>query len=571
MMNTNNKEKGICYLIGAGPGDTGLLTQRAAECLKSATIVYYDYLASEELLSIAPSTAKVVYVGKSAGNHVIPQEEITQRIVDSVADGEIVARLKGGDPFVFGRGGEEAIALSEKGLDFEIIPGISSGIAAAAYAGIPVTHRAISTMVTFVTGHETPEKSETQTNWDALAKAGGTICIYMGVKNLQSICEKLITGGRDMDEPVAVIHRGTSSQQKTIIGTLGNIAEKIEEAGLLPPAMVVVGNVVNLRDQISWFEKRPLFGKKILVTRAREQASKLSKLLQDRGAEVIEIPAIKVIPVEYRASELTKGAITNGLVKIAYMRETNPTLLSMIQDAPMDIDFPNFTELVSECDDLTRGVALLVANKHEWAVFTSVNGVEHTFDRIDKLGLDARIFVGKEIAAIGSATEEALKVRGIKADLVPDEFTGESLLEALKDRDAKNKKVIMFRASNARIMLQEELLKIGCEVDDIVAYRVGKAPLSSENKEILESGAYDIATFGSSGTVRNFLEMSGGDIINIMNRSTPPMFISIGPVTSKTMTELGIPITAEASQATIPELVEATIQSSIEKMKRANK
>ena len=560
MINIKNKDKGICYLIGAGPGDPGLLTQKAAECLSKATIVYYDYLASKDLLNLASSSTKLVYVGKSAGNHTMPQEEITRRIVKSVAKGEIVARLKGGDPFVFGRGGEEAIALKEAGFAFEIIPGVTAGIAAAAYAGVPVTHRAISTMVTFVTGHETPDKSETQTNWNALGKAGGTICIYMGVKNLPAICKKLINSGRSKYEPVAVIHRGTSNKQKTVIGDLSNIAEEIKKAALTPPAMIIIGEVVNLKDKISWFEDKPLFGKRILVTRAREQASKLTKKLELYGADVIEIPAISINSVEYQASEITERAIKTGLVKIAYMRETNPTLLSMIQDKPMNLDFPDFSDIIRECDELTRGIALLVSNKHEWVIFTSINGVEHTFNRIKSLGLDSRIFVGKEIAAIGPATAQALESHGIKADLIPKEFTGESLLKSLLEREVQGQKIIMFRASNAREMLNEELAKLGCEVDDITAYLVEKAALTQENKEILESGAYDIATFGSSGTVRNFAEMTGANLQVILKSNKKLEFISIGPVTSKTMNELSIPISAEAKQATIDDLVDATLK-----------
>ena len=560
MNTTNNAKNGICYLIGAGPGDPGLLTLKAAECLKKATTVFYDYLASSELLTLTPDSAKIIYVGKSAGNHTMPQEEIIQRIIEAVTAGETVARLKGGDPFVFGRGGEEAIALKNAGLPFEVVPGISAGIAAAAYAGIPVTHRAVATMVTFVTGHETPDKADSQTDWDALARIGGTICIYMGVKNLPEISHRLIQAGRDKDEPVAVIHRGTSNLQKTITASLQHIAMKVKDSGITAPALIVIGRVVELRQNISWFEERPLFGLRILVTRARQQASILSNMLRNYGAEVIEIPAISIVPVECRASKLTENGIINGLVKIAYMRETNPTLLSMIQDKPMNFDLPDFTTMLNQCDELTRGVALLVANKHQWVVFTSTNGVEHTFKRINRFGLDSRIFVGKEIAAIGTATAEALAEHGIIADLVPDKFTGEALLQAFKTKDIAGEKIIMFRASNARKMLREELEKLGCEVDDIVAYRTGKAPLSEENRKILQTGAYDIATFGSSGTVRNFAEMTGESLPAVLNSAEPPAFISIGPVTSRTMQDLNIPISAEAEQATIPALVEKVLK-----------
>ena len=557
--NSKNVTDGICYLIGAGPGDIGLITHRGLECLKKAEVIFNDFLASDNLLVYAPLDARIIYVGKSAGSHTMTQQEITEQIITQVQTGKVVVRLKGGDPFVFGRGGEEAIALKKAGLAYEIIPGVTAGVAAAAYAGIPVTHRGVATTVSFVTGHEDPEKTEEQTNWQALARTEGTICIYMGMTRLAGIAEKLIAGGRDENEPVAVVQRGTETRQRTVTGTLADIADIVTENGLSHPAMIIVGKVVELRERISWFEHKPLFGKKVLVTRAREQASRLSEQLKNLGAEVVEIPAIGIMPIRYNVKPVSEDAIKNGLVKIAYMRESNPLLLSMIQEEPLDISFPDFSSLINDCDELSKGVAYLVANKHDWVVFTSVNGVEHTFNRIDEFGLDARVFVGKEVAAIGPATAEALLARGIKADLVPDEYTGEALLEEFSIKFVAGSSVLMFRASNARAMLREELINIGFEVDDILAYKAVKAPLGFESEKILRNGDYDIAAFASSGTVRNFLEMSGNDFKEVLERNTPPVFVSIGPVTTQTMLENGLPVTREAARSTISDLVDAVV------------
>lgn len=560
-INRKKNGRGICYLVGAGPGDAGLITQRGLAYLTQADVVFYDYLASDSLLTHVPHSAEIVYVGKSAGNHTLTQEEIIRQLIERVRDGKTVVRLKGGDPFVFGRGGEEALALRAEGLEYEVVPGVTSGIAAAAYAGIPVTQRGMATSVTFVTGHEDPLKEEEQTDWEALARVQGTICIYMGMRNLAEIAGRLIAGGRSENEPVAVVYRGTGTRQRTVTGILADIAEVVEQSGLSHPAIIIVGKVVSLREKISWFEHKPLFGRKVLVTRAREQASRLTEQLEELGAEVIEIPATGIIPVRYHVSAESEEAIRNGLVKIAYMRESNPLLLSMIQDEPLDINFPDFSTFISGCDELSKGVAYLVANKHDWVVFTSVNGVEHTFNRIDAFGLDARVFVGKEVAAIGPATAEALLKRGIKADLLPEEYTGEALAEELSAKFIEGSSVIMFRASNARAMLREELVQIGFEVDDIIAYKAVKAPLGFENERILRNGDYDIAAFASSGTVRNFLEMSGDDFVDVLNRSTPPLFVSIGPVTTQTMLENGMPVAREAVHATIDDLVDAVVSA----------
>ncbi len=552
--------KGICYLVGAGPGDPGLITVKGRECLEFADIVYYDYLSSDELLEYAPDDAARVYVGKSAGNHTVAQEEICRMLVDSVTEGKTVVRLKGGDPYVFGRGGEEALALHDAGLAYEIIPGVTSGVAAAAYAGIPVTHRNISTAVTFVTGHEAPGKSETQTNWQALAESGATLCIFMGVGKLAEIAQKLIECGRPENEPVAVIARGTQVSQHTVAGTLSDIAQKVSASGLNPPAMTVVGKVVALRDQLNWFEAQPLFGKKIVVTRSREQAGVLSHLLESHGAQVVEAPAISIIPVDLHCSEKLRESLISGKIKIIYTRENNPMLLSILQESPLDVGEDSFGDLIDGADSLTIAIAKLVANYHDYVVFTSVNGVEQTFERIAEFGLDSRVFVGKDIAAIGPATADALAGYGLNADIIPEVFTGEKLAEAFSEFPIKDKKIALLRASNARAFLRESLTEKGAVVDDIVAYYVGKCSLEKATREELLSGSINAVTFASSGTVRNFIEMLGEDLKILMSSETRPVFVSIGPVTSATMRELKLPVDVEAHSATISSMVETLLE-----------
>ena len=436
----------MAYLVGAGAGDFGLLTLKARDVLQAADVVIYDRLADDELLNICAG-AKKIYVGKEAGKHTLKQSEINQLLVDEARRNKIVVRLKGGDPFVFGRGGEEALYLRENNLPFEIIPGVTSAIAVPAYAGIPVTHRGVATSFAVVTGHEDPTKPESTINWEKLATAVDTLIFLMGVANLPQIVAKLIEHGRNPNTPAALIRWGTKPSQEVFVTTL----EKAPDAKILPPAIFVVGEVVNLREQLKWFDNKILFGKKILVTRARAQASKLSSALKNLGAEVIECPTIKIV-------------------------------------APSD----NFAAADAAIKNL-RGF--------DWIIFTSANGVEKFFERLKVHKLDARAL--NKVAAIGSATAEKLSTFGIIADVVPKDFVAESLAEALKNLVA-NKKVLLARAEVARDILPDALKNFGASVEVVPIYKtVPELPAQ------IDFDALDLITFTSSSTVENFVAAYG--------------------------------------------------------------
>ncbi|MBF0259235.1 MAG: uroporphyrinogen-III C-methyltransferase, partial [Desulfamplus sp.] len=357
-----NTQKGKVYLIGAGPGDPGLITVRGMECIKKADVVVYDYLAAPALLKYARKDAQIIYVGKKGGDHTMSQDKISELLADKGRMGLVVARLKGGDPFIFGRGGEEAEALIEAGVDFEVVPGVTSAIAASAYAGIPLTHRDYTSSVSLITGHEDPLKDETNINWDSLAKSGSTLVFFMGVKNLPNIRDNLVKNGKSPDTPVALIRWGTTPEQQTVTGTLSNIVEKVAEAKLKPPAIIVVGEVVSLREKMQWFEKRPFHGKRIVVTRARAQSSGLIATLTELGATCIEIPTIKVVPP-------------------------------------------------SDNTPLEKAIANI--KNYDWIVFTSVNGVKFFFDTLFKIGRDVRDMGHLKCACIGPVTKEELFTHGI--------------------------------------------------------------------------------------------------------------------------------------------------------------
>ena len=478
----------MVYLIGAGTGDFGLLTLRACELLQAADVVIYDRLADDAILSLC-AAAKKIYVGKAAGRHTLKQEEINQLLVEEARLNKIVVRLKGGDPFVFGRGGEEALYLREHGLPFEIVPGITSAIAVPAYAGIPVTHRGIATSFAVVTGHEDPFKPESSIRWDKLATAVDTLIFLMGVANLPQIVSKLIEHGRKPDTPAALIRWGTKPEQEVIVTTLA----EAPHANIAPPAIFIVGEVVNLREQLKWFEVRPLFGKKILVTRARAQASNLSKALQDLGAHVIECPTIKIV-------------------------------------APPD----NFSQLDEAIKNL-RG--------YDWVVFTSVNGVDKFFDRLTLHGRDARAL--NKVAAIGSATAQRLLSFGIIADVVPKDFVAESLADSLKDVVA-GKKVLLARAAVARDVLPETLKNFGAEVTIAPAYQT-----LSEASAQIDFDSLDLVTFTSSSTVKNFIAAYGVDCLKKIPSA------AIGSITAKTLESFGVAAAVVAEEFTISGLVEA--------------
>ena len=499
---------GKVYLVGAGPGDPGLITVKGKECIKKADVLIYDYLASPLLLNYANPSAETLYVGKKGGDHTLPQDKINELIIEKAKQGKIVTRLKGGDPFIFGRGGEEAEELVDAGIPFEIVPGVTSAIAAPAYAGIPLTHRDFTSTAALVTGHEDPTKNESSINWEALAKGIGTIVFFMGVKNLPQIVEKLITNGRVKTTPIALVRWGTTTQQKTVSGTLETIVEDVKKANLTPPSIIVVGNVVGLRDRLNWFETKPLFGRKIVVTRAREQASNMVATLIDLGAQVLEFPTIEVVPPE--------------------------------DWAPLDVAISNLP-------------------KYDWLIFTSVNGVKFFFARLFENHKDVRALHHIKTACIGPETAKQLLGFGIQTDILPKSYVAEAVVEAFSSETVQSKKILIPRAETARPILPVELKKMGAEVDEIATYRT--CPVT-KNTEILVSALaaheIDLVTFTSSSTVTNFKAMLPRDKTDDLMNGV--CVAAIGPVTADTAKELGFKVDIVAKNFTIPGLCDAIIQ-----------
>jgi len=497
-------EKGKVYLIGAGPGDPGLITVKGRRLIDEADCIIYDYLVPEGLLR-DDSGAELVYVGKSGANHTLEQEEINALLVKKAREGKKVVRLKGGDPFIFGRGGEEALELVKEGIAFEVVPGISSAFAVPAYAGIPVTQRGITSTVTFITGHEDPTKKSSDVDWEKISGISGTLVFLMGVKNLPSIVENLTGFGRSPDEDVAVIQWGTTARQQTVTGKLHNIVEQAEKENLRPPAVIVVGRVISLRDSLAWYEKKPLFGRTIVVTRTREQAGRLSDRLADAGADVIEIPTIKIVPPD-------------------------------------------------SFESLDAAISLMKDSRYEWVIFTSPNGVRKFFQRAFEQGFDARIFRASSIAVIGPSTADALKDYGLAADLVPACFRAEGIVEEMKDVVGKN--ILIVRASEARDVLPDSLRENGNTVDIAAAYTTVSPPESRELLvKALSSGKVDMVTFTSSSTVENFA-MLIEDCAEKKNLRSA----SIGPVTSETARRCGFSVSIEAEEYTVNALADAIIR-----------
>ncbi len=493
------QQKGICYLTGAGPGDLGLVTLKARKVLEAADAVVYDALCNPELLAWARPGAEIVYVGKKAGAHTMPQEEINALLVRLTGEGKKVVRLKGGDPFLFGRGGEEAEALAEAKLPFEIIPGVSSALAAPAYAGIPVTHREHNAQVTFFTGHEDPAKAESTLNYEGLAQQSGVKVMLMGVERLEAIAAELLRHGAAPEMPVALVRWGTTGRQQTIRGPLSEIARIAEEVGLKPPAVAVFGEVVSLRDKLNWFETKPLFGKRILVTRTRGQAGALSEELRALGADAFEMPTIRIEQPEN-------------------LRE--------------------FAELVQD------------SHTYDWLIFTSANGVDAFFDIFFKLYGDLREIGGVRLAAMGPATAARLKALHLQVDLQPEKFVAEDFVRAFaKDHSPENEKILIVRPEKARDVLMKEFTRMGAIVDEAIAYRTVPEVDTAGHARFREEGA-DLVTFASSSAVENFVALK-------LPLPAGVRTASIGPVTSKTMRELGLPVDIEAKRHDIPGLVNA--------------
>jgi len=500
-----NKEhkKSKVVLIGAGPGDPDLITLKGILYLQIADVVIRDYLANENLLSYCSPEAEIIYVGKRARHHSLKQEEINQLLIDKAKSHKLIVRLKGGDPFVFGRGGEEALALQQAGIDFEVIPGVTAGTAALCYAGIPSTHRGDATSISFITGHEDPTKEESGLNWKAIATIHGTLVFYMGVRNLPSIVENLIANGKPAETLVALIRWGTLPNQQILTGNLQDIVGRAEESNFHPPALIVVGNVVKFREQMNWFEKKPLFGKTIVVTRARTQASDLEQKFRELGANVLRFPTILI---------------------------TNPESWKPLDDAIKNL------------------------HKYNWVVFTSVNGVDKFFNRLNKQGFDTRKFQNLKVASIGPATTKRLKSFGIIADVIPPKYVAESLLEGIKTQDEiKNKIILLPRAEESRAVLREELIKSGAEVDEVVAYQT---VLETDQKETIvesiKSGEIDLITFTSSSTVKNFISLVGKENVRQLKNV---IIACIGPITKQTAESYGMICEIMPEDYTIPGLV----------------
>ena len=497
--------RGIVFLVGAGPGDPGLITVRGKKLIESADAIVYDALANKDLLpadAVEAGHPELFDVGKRGGdNKSVPQSDINELLVRLARDGKRVVRLKGGDPFVFGRGSEEAQALNDASVPFEVVPGVTAGIAAPAYAGIPVTHRGLGTSVTFVTGHEEPGKATTQTNWNALAKAGGTIVLYMGVKTLPTIAAALIEGGMPGEIPAAAIQWGTLPRQRTVVATLETLAEMAAAAGVTAPVITIIGWPVILRDEIDWFERRPLFGKRIVVTRAAQQSSVLTDRLAELGADVLEMPA---------------------------------TTIARLDLAPLRAE-------------------MAALEGYQWLVFTSQNAVSIFWEQLLGSGRDARALAGLSIAAVGPATAGALLERGIAVDVIPERFVAEGLLEKLSERDdVAGARVLYVTAEGSREVLPEGLESLGAEVNIIHAYRsIRDGTGANKLKKALDSGTVSAVTFTSASAVRGYVDAVGEEL------SLRAPAVTIGPQTSEAVTAAGIELLGEAEESTTDGLLAA--------------
>jgi uroporphyrinogen III methyltransferase/synthase len=494
----------LVSLVGAGPGDPGLITVAGQARIAAADVIVYDRLVSPELLRGAASGAELLYVGKESGAHSVPQDQIGALLVARARAGKRVVRLKGGDPFVFGRGGEEAEDLAEAGLAFEVIPGVTSAVAVPAYAGIPVTHRSVASSFAVITGHEDDAKEESTIDWSRIAHGADTLVILMGLKALPEITARLISEGRSADTPAASIQSGTTWRQRVVTGTLGTLPQLVQDAGLESPVLTVVGEVVEQRGQLEWFENRPLFGKSVLVTRTRQQSSALVERLRAEGAEPLEFPTIEIV--------------------------RTPT------------------------DPVEKAVRKLADGAYDWVIFTSANGVREFFRQIYAAALDARAFVGADIAVIGAETAKALARYGLRPDVIPERFVAESLLEALAEHDIDGARFLIARAQGARDILPASLRAQRAEVDDVPLY-ISRRPAKPDPEVVrrLEEGSVDIAIFSSSSTVTGCIDMLEGRL-DLMKE----VYVAcIGPITAKTATDAGLRVDLVSEIQTIDGVMEA--------------
>ncbi|AMV73785.1 uroporphyrinogen-III C-methyltransferase [Desulfuromonas carbonis] len=498
---------GIVYLIGAGPGDPGLITVRGRDCLRRAEVVVYDYLANPALLAEAPA-AEHIYVGKSAGCHHRPQTEINLLLAELATAGKVVARLKGGDPYLFGRGGEEALHLQQQGIPFEVVPGVTAAFAAAAYAGIPLTHRDFTTSLGLVTGHEDPAKKFSSLDWEKLATGVGTLVFYMGMANLGLIARELVAHGRAPQTPVAVVRWATTPRQETLTGTLADIAQRVQERGFRPPAIIIVGAVVNLRQSLRWFDNRPLFGKRVLVTRSADQAGEFSAQLQGQGALVVECPTIQLVP-------------------------------------PAD-----FAEL-------DAAIARLAS--FDWLVLTSVNAVQFFFARLQTLNLDARVLGGCRVCAVGPKTAASIRDHGIRPDLIPADYKAEGVVKAFTDQQLQGQRILFPRADKAREVIPQGLTALGAEVVAPIAYcNILPAELPPAALAALAAGEIDCVTFTASSTVENLARILGAEGFATLLAGVP--VAAIGPITARSCRKLGLEVAIEPAEYTLTALTAAIVR-----------
>ena len=507
--------KGKVYIVGAGPGDIGLFTVKGLRCLRKAEVVVYDFHLNAQVLNYINHSAEVIYAGKRGGHHTMSQEEINRTIIKKAKQGKIVCRLKGGDPFIFGRGGEEAEALSKQGIEFEVVPGVSSVVAAPAYAGIPLTHRCYSSTLAVIPGYEDTTKKESSIQWEKLATGVGTIVFLMMVKNIELVCRRLMENGRSPETPVAVIRWGTRPNQTTIVGNLRDIPQKVKEKDIKPPAVMVVGDVVKLREQLQWYEKKTLFGQRILVT--REHSTEFEPL-EELGAEIIEFPTIEIVP-------------------------------------PHD-----WTELDK---------AIAKIESYHWLILTSINGVKFFFKRFFEKGRDIRDLKGMKICTVGSKTAAEIQRYGIKVDLVPEEFNAEGLIKAFiskcqnsgthnKEHALKNIRFLLPRAETAREILPHKVRELGGKIDIVTAYRAVKPKRHGKRlKRFLKEGRISIATFTSGATFKNFLSLMGNDAHELLKGVAIAV---IGPVTARAVEKAGFKVHIMPKQATIDAMVQNIIE-----------
>jgi uroporphyrinogen III methyltransferase / synthase len=501
-MPSQSRHPGLVWLVGAGPGDPDLITVAGLNALRSADVVVYDRLAAPALLREARPDALLIDAGKAPGAHTLGQDGINAVLAEHARQGRTVVRLKGGDPFVFGRGGEEALYLEERGIPFRVVPGVTSAVAAPGFAGVPVTHRGIAATVLIATGHESAESAESAIDWPAVARAADTLVFLMGVERLEGITARLIDAGRPPEQPAALVRWGSTPQQEVVSATLGTIVERARARGIRPPAALVVGDAVRLRDRLAWFESLPLFGARVLVTRTREQASGLVARLRELGAAPLEFAAIATEPLT---------------------------------------------------DTCALDAALRELSHQDWAVFTSQNGVHAVLDRLNALDLDLRAFAGVGIVAVGPATARTLRERGLRADLVPETFSNEGVVQAMSAAGVAGTRVLLFQPAIAPTALEDGLRAAGAEVTRVAAYRTVAGPDRRADLEQLLADGLDVVSFTSSSTVTHLLDALGGDA----SRLSGALIVSIGPMTSAAAREAGLRVDVEAQPHTIDGLVQA--------------